>query len=56
MENVLPQTLYVEMQDDGDGDFFPVSNTTIDAIDDGVTVGVYELRESRKVSVVRQLN
>lgn len=55
MENQLPGTLYVFMEDDGDGSYFPVSHAELEGIDDGVVVGVYELKETKTVAVVTTL-
>lgn len=55
MDATLPQKLFVVMEDDGDGDYFPVANATIDHLDTGAKVGVYELKDTKTVAVTTAL-
>jgi len=45
-KKLLPGTIYIFLENDGDGSY-PIASAELDAIDDGVLVGIYELRESK---------
>lgn len=56
MENILPQKLFVNLEDDGDDGFFPIANTEIDGIKNGTVVGIYELKDTKTVRVTTTLD
>lgn len=51
MDSTLPQTLYVHMEDDGDDGYFPISDTDFTTKDAGTVVGIYELKDTKRVKV-----
>lgn len=56
MGATLPQKLFVYMEDDGAGEFFPISNTEVDSIDTDTVVGIYELTDTKTVRRVTTLD
>jgi hypothetical protein len=54
----LPKTIYVRMEDDGDGGYFPAAYDSLDAAVDGdgpTVVGFYTLASTDKVRKVTEV-
>jgi hypothetical protein len=52
--DTLPDQIYVVREDDGD-DSYLATHETLEHIDHGTVVGIYELVETRTLRVTREL-
>lgn len=55
MAEPFPTSIFVSLEDDGDGSTFLVASGDFDGLDHDVTVGIYQLVEVKTVSVKREL-
>jgi len=55
IKSALPKELYVEMQDTGDGGFYPVTSADIETFEHGAMIGIYSLTEKRTKNVTHSL-
>jgi len=53
---VLPNTLYVKLEDAGDGEYYPSCDDSLESWENGDEIGVYKLVSTGKLNITRDLD